>query len=102
MGFKGKIVFLMIVYFAGFATAIYYLAPSDATAQDQGQYYGGYSQKQTSAKNGGIIDKIFEKTYAKASGAFEGMSSDEVKEKFSLGFQKLIEMSRNNPNKEDP
>ncbi|MCD4831376.1 MAG: hypothetical protein K8R02_06155 [Anaerohalosphaeraceae bacterium] len=99
MGFRSKVVFVMIVYFAGFATAIYYVAPSGAKANYQEQYQGGYNLKERPAKSG-VMDKLFEKTYSKASGTFAGMSSEEVKEKFNLGFQKLIEMSRRNPKQE--
>ncbi len=33
-GFRGKVLFTLVVYFAGFATAIYVLAPVDAEAME--------------------------------------------------------------------
>ncbi len=33
-GFRGKILFTLVAYFAGFATAIYFLAPVDAEAME--------------------------------------------------------------------
>lgn len=33
-GFRGKMLFTLIVYFAGFATAIYFIAPVDAEAME--------------------------------------------------------------------
>ena len=35
MGLKSKILVLLMVFFAGFATAIYYLAPSSQNADNQ-------------------------------------------------------------------
>ena len=33
-GFRGKMLFTLVVYFAGFATAIYFIAPVDAEAME--------------------------------------------------------------------
>ena len=40
MGWKNKFVFLLVVYFAGFATAVYCLAPVP-----EGKAYSGFGQK---------------------------------------------------------
>jgi len=39
-GFKAKIVFLLVVYFAGFATAIYCLVPVDENQEFEGAGQG--------------------------------------------------------------
>ena len=38
MGWRGKLVFLLIVYFTGFASAIYYLAPSGREGSQDSSY----------------------------------------------------------------
>ena len=95
MGWRSKLVFLMIIYFAGFATAIYYLAPSDAQAgsYDNDYYYGSKSDEVP--KKAGVMDKLCEKAFDKVGANFSGMEAGDFKEKFNLGLQKLIEMSNN-------
>jgi len=93
MGWRAKIVFLMVIYFAGFATAIYYLAPAGAKAQTETYYSADYEPTpEKSGFVGGLCDKAFEK----ASASFSGMDSAEVKEKFNLGLKTLIEMTKTN------
>ena len=91
MGWKSKLLFMLIVYFAGFATAIYYLAPAGVQSRDSN---GAVSSAGESSGAGGF-DGLYDKACAKASASFSGMDSREFKEKFNLGMQKLLEMSRN-------
>lgn len=79
----------MIVYFAGFATAIYYLAPD-------GRAKGGYSYSSNEqSSDAGVFAGLYDKASAKARASFSGMNSEEFKEKCRLGMQKLMEMARN-------
>ena len=39
---RSKLLLALIIYFAGFATAIYYLAPADAKANTGGTRAGGF------------------------------------------------------------
>jgi len=88
MGWRSKLIFLMIVYFAGFATAVYYLAPG---SRPEGGYpYGPDGQ----ANNAGIFTSLYDKASAKAYAGLSGMNSEEFKEKLRLGMQKLMEMAK--------
>ena len=42
MMWRSKLLLTLIIYFAGFATAIYYLAPADAEANADGISSGGF------------------------------------------------------------
>ncbi|MDD5134061.1 MAG: hypothetical protein PHP01_01465 [Phycisphaerae bacterium] len=88
MGWRSKLIFLMIVYFAGFATAVYYLAPG---SRPEGGYpYGPDGQ----SSDTGIFANLYDKASAKACAGLSGMNSEEFKEKFRLGMQKLMEMAQ--------
>ena len=95
MGWKSKLLFLLIVYFAGFATAIYYLAPGGGKSGGSSGYSSSSAGESSSVGSAGAFDGFYDKACAKASASFSGMDSKEFKEKFNLGMQKLREMSRN-------
>jgi len=65
-GWRGKIIFLLVVYFAGFATAIYCLAPVPEQASQAGEKGFVYS-------------------------AFK---SDELAKSFSAGMHRCIDFSK--------
>jgi hypothetical protein len=92
MGWRSKFIFLLIIYFSGFATAIYYLAPNGRIT---GGSSGYASSPVSQSSSTGAFDGFYDKACAKASASFSGMDSKEFKEKFNLGMQKLMEMSRN-------
>lgn len=52
MRWRGKFLFAMIVYAAGFFTAIYVLAPSDLQAADSRNGVSGWYQDQTAERAG--------------------------------------------------
>ncbi|HBG77306.1 MAG: hypothetical protein WC765_03925 [Phycisphaerae bacterium] len=89
MGWRTKFIFLLVIYFAGFATAIYYLAP------DGRQDSNGAVSFSDQSSSGGAFSGLYDKVSAKAQASFPGMDSKEFKEKFNLGMQKLMEMSKN-------
>ena len=85
MGWRGKLVFLLVVYFTGFASAIYYLAPSGREGGQDSSY-----STQASAVEGestGVLTQIYEKAYA----SLANVDWTGLKEKFNCGMQKLIE-----------
>lgn len=94
MGWRSKFIFLLVIYFAGFATAIYYLAPNGRAAGGSSSYLNGLAD-QSNSDSSGRFRGLYDKACAKASANFSGMDSREFKEKFNLGMQKLREMSRN-------
>jgi len=87
MGWRSKIIFLMIVYFSGFATAIYTLAPSGGEQYYESSYDHG-DKIHSSYETSGILDRAYNRACAKLG----GMDTAEFKEKFNLGLQKLLEM----------
>ncbi|MFA6186807.1 MAG: hypothetical protein WC770_06320 [Phycisphaerae bacterium] len=91
MGWRSKFIFLLVVYFAGFATAIYYLAPNGRVNSGSGGYVSGSADQSDSV---GSFSGLYDKACAKAQANFSGMDSKEFKEKFNLGMQKLMEMSK--------
>ena len=52
MQWRGKILFAMILYAAGFATAIYVLAPSNLQAANSRDGCSGQTQEQTTERTG--------------------------------------------------
>ena len=62
-GWRGKFIFLLIVYFAGFATAIYFLAPVP------------------DAQGGQLGEKSF---------AYSALKSDEFAQSFNEGMHKWL------------
>jgi hypothetical protein len=85
MGWRGKFLFLLIVYFAGFATAVYYLAPSGR----DGSQDSFYSTKASAVEgeSARVLTRISEKAYA----SLANVDWTGLKEKFSCGIRKVIE-----------
>jgi hypothetical protein len=86
MGLKGKFVFLLIVYFAGFGTAIYYLAPSGENK--------GVSASFTSSS-----DKDYAAAFAnirqKVAAELRNVDTQKYKDAFNRSMAKLLEMAKN-------
>jgi hypothetical protein len=89
MGWRSKLLFLLVVYFAGFATAIYYLAPS-GTNSHQTDSYKYISDKSSGTATGEFCDKALNRI----SAGFSSMKSKEFKDRFNQGVQKLMEMAK--------
>jgi hypothetical protein len=100
MGWRSKFIFLLIVYFAGFATAIYYLAPSGRGGDYQAGSYSCSSGNESQGSGSALVKEFCGKAFAKASASFSSMDSKGVKESFNRGVQKLIEMVKNSRSNE--
>ncbi len=95
---KLKLVFLLIIYFSGFATAIYYLAPNGRMDCKAAEYsYNSGSATQDSAANGSF-KQFCEKTYTKAAAKIMDMKEQDFKDAFNRGMQSIKEMVKNSPN----
>lgn len=66
-GWRMKLIFWLIVYFAGFATAVYFLAPVPESQADQ------------------TCEKSF---------AYSALKSDEFAQSFNTGMHKCIDFSK--------
>ena len=103
---KAKFVFLLIVYFAGFATAVYYLAPngrSDCQAASFSNFLGGSGNSGNSGaaesdKSQDSTSVLLKGYYDKAAASFKNMDTTEFKAAFNRGMEKLKEMAKNSQN----
>ncbi len=95
MGWRSKFIFLLIVYFAGFATAIYYLAPSDR-GQCQAASFLSSLDSGSQGNASALCKGYYDKAYAKASESFSQVDWQDLKERFNRGLQKLMEMANKN------
>ncbi len=77
-GWRTKFVFLLIVYFGGFATAIYTLAPVP-------------ENKANASANSSFLRS---KTAEEKSPVFSALKSDEFAKSFNTGIHKCIEFSK--------
>ncbi len=83
-GWRGKLIFLLIVYFAGFATAIYCLAPvpenQDLKSCEEGLVYSAFqSDELAQSFNSGMHKCIdFGKDAARRTGVFLKQKFDET------------------------
>ncbi len=77
-GWRIKFVFLLIVYFGGFATAIYTLAPVS-------------ENKANASANSSFLRS---KTAEEKSSVFSALKSDEFAKSFNSGIHKCIEFSK--------
>ena len=85
MGWRGKFLFLLIVYFAGFATAVYYLAPSGREGT-QDSFYS--TQANTGeGESARVLTQIRQKAYA----SLANVDWTGLKERFSCGIRKFVE-----------
>jgi hypothetical protein len=98
MGWRSKFIFLLVVYFAGFATAIYYLAPSDRGQCQAASFLGSSDDGSQHIDNAAVKDYC-NKAYAKASASFSNIDWQALKEKFNCAVQKLVEKAKNSRNK---
>jgi hypothetical protein len=96
MGWKSRFLFLLIVYFSGFATAIYYLAPSGRTDSNGSAYVssssgGSDSQSRATA----VLTNLRDNTYGKVAAKMSGMNQQEFKAAFDRGMQAVMRMAKN-------
>ena len=87
MGWKSKFVFLLIVYFAGFATAVYNLAPSDAKGSVASAYVANGSGYDYAAAFANLRDK--------AVARLKEVDTQKFKDAFNRSVQKMLEMAKN-------
>jgi hypothetical protein len=87
MGWKGKFVFLLIVYFAGFATAVYKIAPSGEKGSDASAYVSNGSEYDYAAAFANLRDK--------AAAKLREVDTQKYKDAFNRGMQKLLETAKN-------
>ncbi len=83
MGFKSKLVFLLFVYFSGFATAVYYLSPNGRAGPASAYASSGYENNGVKAALTDMGDRI--------SAGFANMD----KEKFKAAFDRAALAVRN-------
>jgi len=77
-GWRTKFIFLLIVYFGGFATAIYTLAPVP-------------ENKANASANSSFLRS---KTAGEESSVFSALKSEEFAKSFNTGIHKCIEFSK--------
>ncbi len=78
-GWRTKFIFLLIVYFSGFATAVYCLAPVPENQSDQGyQSYKGYQSYQP-------VERSF---------AYSALKSDEFAQSFNVGLHRCLDFGK--------
>jgi len=92
MGWRSKVLFLLIVYFAGFATAVYYLAPSGENSQQTNSFKCISGEKLGTAA--GTFEGFCGKALNKASAGFSSMKTKEFNDYFNKGLQRLMEMTK--------
>lgn len=86
MGWKSKFLFLLIVYFSGFATAIYYLAPPGENQQEANYENAGTA---TSLNHYGKI------ACSKVATGITAMSKYDFKGAYDRGILALQNMKQN-------
>ncbi len=87
MGWKGKFIFLLIVYFAGFATAVYYLAPPGENNNGVTASFTSSSDKDYAAAFANIRQKV--------AAELKGIDTQKYKDAFNRSMAKLLEMAKN-------
>jgi hypothetical protein len=92
MSWRSKFLFMLIIYFAGFATAVYHLAPSGANGQQSDNY--SYTSDEKSGNANSAFDKFCDKAREKAYAGFSGMDSKDFKAYFNRGLQAIKDMAR--------
>jgi len=81
MGWRSKLLLMLIVYFAGFATAIYYLAPSNETASrgaDALNKFASCASKKVTAGCAAISKYDFKGAYNKGMQSIKDMKTRNV------------------------
>ena len=89
MSWKGKFVFLLIVYFAGFATAVYNFSPSGPGNKSAGA--------SACVAKGSDYDyaAAFAKLRDKAAAKLKEVDTQKLKESFNSSMNKLLTMAKN-------
>ncbi|PKL43317.1 MAG: hypothetical protein CVV39_08645 [Planctomycetes bacterium HGW-Planctomycetes-1] len=93
MGFKSKFLFLLIVYFAGFATAVYYLSPN------------GRAGPASAYENNGVmtaLTDIGEKASSRISDGFANMDKEKFKAAYDRAAQAVRNMTKSRQNVNEP
>ncbi|GEM_PF-2022671 len=89
MGLKSKFVFLLIVYFSGFATAVYYLSPDGrlaaANAADTSSYDG-------QSKAVAVLTDLRDSAYDKMA----GMDKQDFKDAYYRAVEAIKRMANKN------
>ena len=107
MGWRSNFLFILIVYFAGFATAVYYLSP-DGRAAIQSIFVtqaGGSTSSEgersveataiNQSKAMETLAMLRDNVYGKVAAKCAGMNTQEFKDAFNRGMQKLMENAKN-------
>ena len=84
--------FLLIVYFSGFATAIYYLSPNGRSGSDASP--SAYSSDGKESKAVAVLSSLRDNAYGKVAAGFAGMDQQEFKAAFDRGMQAIMSMSK--------
>ena len=79
-GWRSKLVFMLVIYFGGYATAIYTLAPAPENNAD------------ASANNSSFFRSV--KADVEKSSVFSAVKSDEFKNSVNSGLHKCFEFSK--------
>jgi hypothetical protein len=87
MGWKAKFVFLLMVYFAGFATAVYYIAPQGSGDKGVSTSFASSSDKDYAAALASIRDKV--------AARLKEVDTQKYKDAFNRSMDKLLEMAKN-------
>ena len=103
MGWKSKLLFLMIIYFSGFGTAVYYLAPpGENNARGQGIARNTQSSIAGNSESAGkamdVLNKLGSSAYSKVAASISGMNQQEFKAAYERGLQAIKNMSKTGPN----
>jgi hypothetical protein len=87
MGLKGKFLFMLIVYFSGFATAVYYLSPDGRLAAANASESRSYdsSQSKATAALTGLRDSAREK--------IAGMDKQDFKDAYYRAVEAIKRMA---------
>ena len=93
MGFKGKFLFLLIVYFAGFATAVYYLSPN-GRAGPASAFASSGSDDQGESKAAGVLTSLRDSAYDKMA----GMDKQDFKDAYYRAVEAIKRMAESNQN----
>lgn len=87
MCWRIKLILLLIVYFAGFATAVYYLAP-EGSRQCQAASYTGTSDSGTQPIDRQSVKDFCSRAYTKVSEALSKIDWKDLRDKINCALQK--------------
>ncbi|OQA02784.1 MAG: hypothetical protein BWY69_00859 [Planctomycetes bacterium ADurb.Bin401] len=80
MGWRSKFLFMVIIYFAGFATAVYYLAPQGSCSE---------AENQQRAERIAALNDYGHKAYDKVVAGFASMKGYDYKSAYYRGIESL-------------